>query len=232
MAKVTAIILGAGSGERMGHVDKVFLPLLDVPLIVHTLRPFQNCAAVDSVVLVLQADSVARGRELAEQFKMEKVTAVVAGGTTRSESALIGLEQASQADFVVIHDGARPCLDTALIELGLDAAQETGAAIAAVPVQDTVKRVGGDGHIQETVSREGLWAAQTPQVFQRDLLERAHRLAAAPTTDDSALVEALGHRVALFVGSPTNIKVTTPGDFEMAEAILSYRADNAHRHRV
>jgi 2-C-methyl-D-erythritol 4-phosphate cytidylyltransferase len=122
---------------------------------------------------------------------------------------------------VVVHDGARPLVSAALIEAGLAAAAETGAAIAAVPLADTLKEANADGVIVRTLDRSSLWCAQTPQVFERELLREAHRLAEGEATDDAALVEALGRRVKVFPGSPRNLKVTTAADLALARALIA-----------
>lgn len=223
MADVTAIVVAAGSGQRMGGVDKAFLPLDGRPLIAYPLHVFQSCAAVQSIVLVLQAASLQRGRDLVEQEGLSKVAGVYRGGTTRSDSVRAGLAQAPPCEVVLVHDGARPCLDAETVLRGLEAVRETGAAVAAIPIYDTVKRVDSRGRVRETPSREGLWVAQTPQVFRRELLEQAYSIAQGSVSDDAALVEALGYPVTLFRGSPANIKVTTPEDLALAAAILARR---------
>jgi 2-C-methyl-D-erythritol 4-phosphate cytidylyltransferase len=149
------------------------------------------------------------------------VSAVCPGGPRRRDSVRLGLEALGECRWVVVHDGARPLVTAALIEAGLAAAAETGAAIAAVPLADTLKDVAEDGLIRRTLDRRNLWAAQTPQVFDYDLLREAHRLAEGDATDDAALVEALGRRVKVFPGSPRNLKVTTAADLALAQALAA-----------
>jgi 2-C-methyl-D-erythritol 4-phosphate cytidylyltransferase len=134
-----------------------------------------------------------------------------------------GLKGLVDCHWVVIHDGARPCLSVDLIERGLAEVAETGAAVAAVPVKDTIKIVGPTGVVQETPSRDKLWAAQTPQLFRFDIIDRAYRQAGDEVTDDAALVERLGYRVKVYMGSYRNIKVTTPEDLALAETLLRKR---------
>jgi 2-C-methyl-D-erythritol 4-phosphate cytidylyltransferase len=221
---VGAIIAAAGHGRRFGEGDKLFAPLAGRPLIAHTLMAFEVCRAVDTVVLVLAEENLERGRDLVASSGFDKVTAVCAGGPRRQDSVRLGLEELRESRWVVVHDGARPLVTAALIEDGL-AAVETGAAIAAVPLADTLKEAGEDGVIVRTLDRRGLWAAQTPQVFDYELLREAHRQAQGEATDDAALVEALGRRVKVFPGSARNLKVTTTADLALAQALLARSED-------
>lgn len=218
--KVGAIIVAAGASRRMQGVDKVFTEVGGQPLLVRVLAVFQSCSAVDEVVLVLARKNVERGRRLVRERSYSKVTAVCHGGPRRQDSVREGLRRLMNCDWILIHDGARPCVTADLIERGLLAAQQTGAAIAAVPVKDTVKIVTRRGFIQQTPERQSLWIAQTPQVFRRDLISEAYREADDKVTDDAALVERLGHKVEVYMGSYQNIKVTTPEDLAIAEVLL------------
>ena len=148
-----------------------------------------------------------------------KVTDVCLGGDRRQDSVAAGLSRLDQCHWVVIHDGARPLVTVDLIERGLEAARETGAAIAAVPVTDTIKVASEEGFIQGTPPRQSLWAAQTPQVFRFDIITEAYRQAKYEVTDDARLVEQLGHKVKLYMGSYDNIKVTTPDNLAIAEVL-------------
>ncbi len=204
----------------MGGVDKTFAPILGVPLVAHTLDQFESCPQVDQVVLVLSEDSLDRGRALVQERDYRKVAHVCAGGPRRQDSVRNGLELLTPCDWVLVHDGARPCLDEAMLQRGLDAAAECGSAVAGVPVKDTIKLVSPDQMVNETPDRSRLWAAQTPQVFRYDLLLDAHRTCSEDVTDDAAMVEALGYPVKMFQGSFQNIKVTTADDLIIAEAFL------------
>ena len=217
---VGAIIAAAGRGRRFGEGDKLFAPLAGRPLIAHTLMAFEVCQAVDTVVLVLAEENLERGCQLVDGAGFDKVAVICAGGPRRQDSVRLGLEALPECRWVVVHDGARPLVTAALIEAGLAAAAETGAAIAAVPLADTLKEAAEDGLIRRTLDRRNLWAAQTPQVFDYDLLREAHRFAQEEVTDDAALIEVLGKRVKVFPGSPGNLKVTTTADLELAEALL------------
>jgi 2-C-methyl-D-erythritol 4-phosphate cytidylyltransferase len=218
---VGAIIAAAGRSERMGGRDKLFAVVGGEPLLAHTLIAFALCPGVDRVVLVVSPENVERGRELVAEAGFSKVAAVCQGGERRQDSVRNGLEALASCQWVVVHDGARPLVTAGLIERGLEAAKETGAAIAALPIADTVKEVEPPGLIGRTLSRGQLWAAQTPQVFRYDILRQAHQRAPGEATDDAALVEKLGYRVKVFEGSPRNIKVTTAADLALVEALLA-----------
>jgi 2-C-methyl-D-erythritol 4-phosphate cytidylyltransferase len=225
---VGAIIVAAGSSTRMHGADKLFADLGGRPLLAHTLARFQESPLVERIVLVLALANIEPGRRLAAECGIDKLSALCEGGRRRQDSVRLGLEALRQGsgqalgpcEWVLVHDGARPLVTTELIERGLAAARETGAAVAAVPIADTVKQTGPEGTVERTLDRKGLWAAQTPQVFRYDLLLRAHREVTAEVTDDAAMLEALGLPVKLYEGSPANIKVTTPEDLRLAEAII------------
>lgn len=155
---------------------------------------------------------------------MSKVTGVVSGGASRQASVRAGLDAARGASIVAIHDGARPLVTPALITQGVNIARETGAALCAIPARDTVKLVGGEPPaVESTPERSTMWLAQTPQVFARDLLLKAHADAGSDATDDAMLVEAMGQAVRVYEGSPSNMKVTTAEDLIIAEALLRER---------
>ena len=220
MGRVGAIIVAAGKSSRMGGEDKIFAVIAGKALLAHTVDVFENCSSVDEVVIVLSEDSIDRGAGLVKERQWSKVSAVCLGGARRQDSVREGLRRLPDCDWVVVHDGARPCISPELIETGLKEARDFGAALAAVPVTDTVKVVSADSFVEETLPRQRLWAAQTPQVFRSDLISEAHQQAKGYATDDAALVERLNHRVKVYRGSDTNIKVTTPDDLVMAEAFL------------
>lgn len=217
--KVAAIIAAGGESRRMGSVDKVFAPLAGRPVLARVLDVCQRCPAIDEVVVVVGDKNVARCQQMVDQEKWSKVSRVCAGGLRRQDSVLAGLKAVESCDWVVIHDGARPLLTEKLITDGLQAAQETGAAVAAVPVTDTIKLASDDRLVRETLPRETLWAAQTPQVFRFDIITEAYRQVAGEVTDDAALVERMGRKVKLYMGSYENIKVTTPTDLLVAEIL-------------
>jgi 2-C-methyl-D-erythritol 4-phosphate cytidylyltransferase len=217
---VGAIIAAAGRSQRMSGRDKLFAVVGDKPLLAHSLSAFDTCRGVDRVVLVLSPENMERGRELVAKAGFGKAV-VCQGGERRQDSVRNGLEALASCQWVVVHDGARPLVTAALIERGLEAAKKTGAAIAALPIGDTVKEVEPPDLIGRTLSRGRLWAAQTPQVFRYDILRQAHQQAQGEATDDAALVEMLGYQVRVFEGSPRNIKVTTAADLAVVEALLA-----------
>lgn len=204
----------------MSGIDKVFYSIKGRPLLAYTVDAFEDCGSIPQIVLVLASDKLQQGAELKKKERWKKVSKIVPGGVCRQESVKNGLDSLSPCEWVVIHDGARPCVDTSLIERGLKAAKETGAAIAALPASDTIKIVSSAGLVESTPPRETLWLVQTPQVFKYDLLLRAHRDAQGIFTDDAAAVEAIGVKVKVYQGSRNNIKVTVPEDVSILEAIL------------
>jgi 2-C-methyl-D-erythritol 4-phosphate cytidylyltransferase len=207
----------------MGGVDKIFASLWGKPLLAYSVDVFQQCPAIDEVVIVLSQDKLEAGQRLVREYNWSKVIEVCPGGVRRQDSVREGLKRLSGCQWVVIHDGARPCLGVDLIERGLELARDSGAAIAAIPVKDTIKVVSPDAFVEETPLRHSLWTVQTPQVFRFDIIDEAHRKAQGEVTDDATLVEQLGYRVKVYPGSDTNIKVTTPEDLALAEAILKSR---------
>jgi 2-C-methyl-D-erythritol 4-phosphate cytidylyltransferase len=219
--KVGAVIVAAGRGERMGGVDKMLAPLGDQTVLARVANVFQDCPAVDEIAVVLGEHNIEAGQRLLQGFS--KVVAVCRGGERRQDSVLAGISQLGGCRWLAIHDGARPLLTADLITDGLAAAAERGAAVCAVPVTDTIKLVGDDDYIRETLSRQRLWAAQTPQVFRSDIITKAYRQARAEFTDDAALVERAGYRVKLYKGSYGNIKITTPAHLALAVVILGER---------
>lgn len=218
-----AVIVGAGASERMRGVDKVFAPLAGRPLVLHSLLAFEQCPEVERVVLVLAREALEQGQALVAEAGLRKVSAVVAGGDRRQDSVRLGLQALGDCGYVAVHDAARPLLTPDLVSDGLEAAQRTGAAVCAVPCRDTVKQAEGR-RVQRTLDRGSLWLVQTPQVFRLGLLLWAHEQVSDDVTDDAAMVEMVGGDVALYEGSPLNIKVTVPEDLLLAEALLQLRA--------
>ncbi len=215
--RVGVVIVAAGSSRRMGGVNKVLALLGGEPVLARVIDVFQRCDPVDQIVVVLSEPDLERGRQLVAEQGWSKVTDVCAGGRRRQDSVVAGLGRLSHCHWVVIHDGARPLLTEALILQGLAEVKETGAAAAAVPVTDTIKVAGDDRLVQQTPLRHNLWAVQTPQVFRFDIIAEAYRQAKQEVTDDATLVEQLGGRVKLYMGSYDNIKITTPDDLVLAE---------------
>jgi 2-C-methyl-D-erythritol 4-phosphate cytidylyltransferase len=217
--KVGAVIVAAGSSERMGGVDKVFALLGEKPILARVIDTFHGCNLIDQIVVVLSRQNVKRCQQWIAEQGWTKVTDVCVGGRRRQDSVVAGLARLSNCHWVIIYDGARPLVTEDLIERGLEAAAETGAAIAAVPVTDTIKVAGDDRLVKETPPRHNLWAVQTPQVFRFDIITRAYSQARGDVTDDASLVEQMGCKVKLYTGSYDNIKVTTPDDLLLAEVL-------------
>lgn len=218
--RLGVVVVAAGQSRRMAGVDKIFAPLLGVALIAHAVEALEACSIVSELVLVLSPDKIDLGEGLATKRGWSKVTSICPGGRRRQDSVRLGLERLSPCSWVAVHDGARPCIRADLLERGMAAAQETGAAVAAVPVKDTIKVVDSSGIVESTPHRDRLWMVQTPQIFRYDLLLLAHRDCHDTVTDDAAMVESLGHKVQVFMGSYSNLKVTTPQDIAIAEALL------------
>lgn len=216
-----AVIVAAGSASRMGGIDKVMAPLQEEPMIVHTVRAFQNAQVIREIVVVTRPDLIVPIMGLCKHFS--KVRAVVAGGDDRQSSVQLGLNALScRVQLAAVHDGARPLISQAVIDRTVRAAHTYGAAAPAIPVKDTVKRVQG-GIVMETPNRSTLRAVQTPQVFDYDLLRGALKRAqqqAIAVTDDCSAVESMGFSVKIVDGDERNLKVTTPMDLKIAEMFL------------
>ncbi len=172
----------------MDGPDKLFLPLLGKPLLSYTLDTLQRVNGVQEVVLVLGRSNLEQGRALVAERKFHKVISVCLGGPRRQDSVRLGLQEFSPCDWVVVHDGARPCVEPELVERGLEEARKWGSAVAAVPVHDTLKSADSEDRVVATMDREGLWAAQTPQIFPSETLMEAHEQVGETGADDAALV--------------------------------------------
>jgi 2-C-methyl-D-erythritol 4-phosphate cytidylyltransferase len=223
---VGAVIVGAGEGKRMGATArKQFVKIAGRPIIAYTLDVFEKTQLVDYMVIVVPRDAIDWVRDdIVEEYGYKKVHAIVYGGETRQESVFNGLKALKPGtETVLVHDAVRPLVSETLLRRVMDAAQTTGAAITAVPPKETVKRV-ESGNIVGTLDRRLLWLAQTPQCFRYDLIMNAHQRAAAQkteATDDAALLESAGVRVAVAVGSYSNLKMTAPEDLPLFEYFLA-----------
>ena len=210
----------------MGHrrTKKPYLQLLEKPILTHTISVFDQNPVVDTIHVIVNPSDFELCQSIAiVPYGFQKVTNLIPGGETRQDSVFNGLQSLpSDADFVIVHDGVRPFVTDDIIDSCLEAAEEWGAAVAAVPVKDTIKVADADGFIVDTLNRSRLWAVQTPQSFKKDLLLKAHqraRQARLNVTDDATLVEQLGFRVRLIAGSHRNLKVTTAEDLLIAETL-------------
>lgn len=221
--KRIAIIPAAGHGSRMGaEKNKLLLELSGRPVLAWTLEAFESCPLVDEVLIVANEQDIFSYRDIVSSYGFGKVKAILRGGETRAESVYRGLLAAEDADIVVIHDGARALVTPEIIEKTIEGSRETGAAISAVHAVDTIKITDG-GFIKETPDRSDLYAAQTPQVFRKDLLLRAMEGDRSGITDDASAVERMGGRVKIVETDYENIKITTPFDLLVAEAVLTKR---------
>jgi len=223
---VSAIIVAAGSGERVkGKVEKQFLLLAGIPVVVYALKVFEETTSIDETLLV-----VPRGKaewveeEIVRRYGLAKVSRVLEGGARRQDSVYQGLAFLDRG-IVAVHDGVRPFVSAALVDVLVKEAEQSGAAVPAVGISDTIKSV-EEGMVRRTLTREGMWLAQTPQVFKYELLKSAYDKAYEENylaSDDSALVERLGYNVRIVEGSRRNIKITTEEDILLAEALLKGR---------
>ena len=225
---VTAIIAAAGKSERMGvGTDKAFLNLGPKPVIAWSLLAFEGCSDVDQIVLVVRKDQIVGAKAVVRMFGISKVRAVVAGGPRRQVSVMNGLKEVdSDTRIVVIHDGARPCVTPATISETIKLARRTGAAVVGCRIWDTVKVVEKGSTIQRTEDRSKLWAVQTPQAFNAQLIRRAYaevEKRKAEVTDDASAVELLGEPVKIYETDLPNLKITTVEDLQLAAAVVLKR---------
>lgn len=222
----SAVVVAAGSASRMQGIDKIMAEIGGEPVLCHAIRPFEECAMVSEIIVVTRGDMIVQASQLCRDCSFSKVTKVIAGGESRAESVLAGVgETSAGAQFIAIHDGARPFPTIELIEEVISRGAATGAAAPALPVKDTVKRA-KNGLVTETLDRSDLFLIQTPQVFEASILKAALLKAQrekAKLTDDCTAVERLGMAVALTRGSEENMKITTPSDLLLCEAILEGR---------
>ena len=202
----------------MVGTNKLFASLNGKPLLAWSVDTCERCRLVRQIVLVLNDQDLARGQKLRKERNWSKVT-LYPGGARRQDSVKKGLSQIKGCDWVMIHDGARPFMSPNLIEDGLRIVGDTGAAVAAVPVKDTIKLANSENLIKETLKRDRLWAVQTPQIFSFDIISKAYKNLATEVTDDATAVERLGYKVRLYMGDYKNIKVTTPEDLALAHII-------------
>ena len=222
---VCAVVPAGGAGTRMGGtVPKQFLELNGKPILYYTLKTLQDCGIISELILVVPEKEY--DNACTDWLgKPEIVTKVVVGGEKRQDSVYNGFcELSPQTEIVLVHDGVRPFLSHQMIQESVDAAREYGAAITAIPVNDTIKRVDDSGMVSQTVDRDGLWRVQTPQVFRYELLQEAFKKANSEKfygTDEGTLIEHLGKPVKVVEGSEQNIKITRPEDLRLSEIFIS-----------
>ncbi|MBX6394778.1 MAG: 2-C-methyl-D-erythritol 4-phosphate cytidylyltransferase [Alicyclobacillaceae bacterium] len=220
----TAIVVAAGQGKRMAaSTKKQFLILGNKPVFIHAVERLSSVPEIDHILVVTAEEDVTLTRQLLETHSITKVTGITTGGRERQESVYRGILAAGDSRWILVHDGARPLVQPADVRRLIQEMHTSGAAILATPVKDTVKWV-EHGRVAKTIPRERLWLSQTPQAFRGDLLREAHERALAENwsaTDDASLVERAGWPVSIVPGSPFNLKITTPEDLTLAEALLN-----------
>lgn len=223
--RCAALVAAAGSSTRMGGINKLLQPLDGIPVLVRTLTALERAQRVDSIVIATREEDLITVSQLCRTYGITKCKKVIRGGEDREHSVLLAaLEAEPDTELLAVQDGARPLVSPALVDRVIEAAQRCGAAAPAVPVKDTVKTVREDGAVEETLERSRLRAVQTPQVFEASLLKAALQAAleeGAVLTDDCSAVERLGKVVYLIEGEETNLKITTPTDLILAEALLA-----------
>lgn len=223
----SAVVAAAGSSSRMGGENKLLAPVEGVPVLVRTLLALENARLVDEIVVATREEDLLPVADLCKAYGIQKPLKIVRGGASRTESVLAAaLECREDAAYIAVHDGARPLAEPELIDRVIEYCYKTNAAAPAVPVKDTIKTVAEDGAVTGTPDRSTLRAVQTPQVFEADLLKAALQSALeneVPVTDDCSAVERLGKVVYLIDGDEENLKITTPVDLVIAEAILAER---------
>ena len=227
--RCSALVVAAGSSTRMDGVNKVLQPLDGVPVLVRTLAAFQVAGSVDEIIVAAREEDILEISQLCRTYGLTKCAKVIRGGESRVHSALLAaLEASPEMELLAVHDGARPLVTPELIDRVAAAAARCSAAAPAVVVKDTVKAVREDGGVEETLDRDRLRAVQTPQIFQASLLKAALQSAleqGAPVTDDASAVERLGKVVFLVEGEEENLKITTPMDLILAEAVVKAREE-------
>ena len=222
MVRVGAIVPAAGCSARMRGVDKLFIPLEDRPLLAWCVDTLERSPMVARIVVSISPERMSAAESMGRERRWMK-TAFVHGGARRQDSVARALAALGDVDWVLVHDGDRPFLDERLIEQGLHAARETGIAVASMPVTDTVKVVDREDMVVSTLERDTLRAVQTPQVFRADIIRDAYSHLEETVTDDAMLAERLKYAVRLYPGSRDNLKVTTPDDLLVAQAIARRR---------
>ncbi len=227
----SAVIVAAGKSRRMeANVNKVYMDLHGKKTIVRTLEAFQQSPVINEIILVVDSSDVKYCElEVVNQSSFTKLRKIAEGGPRRQDSVCNGLREISnESELVLIHDGARPLVTQEIILRSVYGALEYGAVTTGVPVKDTIKMVGPNGFVSDTLDRSTLWAVQTPQVFRKSIITEAHKKAdqlGIEATDDAMLAEKLGYKLKIIEGSYENIKLTTPEDVTVARAIIREREE-------
>jgi len=221
--RVVAIIVAAGDTGPKDGLDRIFADLAGKPILAHSIAAFENCAAVDEIIVVTTTASLARAWNLVKEQQYQKVTKIVPGGARRQDSVAAGLKELGECSWVMIHDGSRPLVTDDQILSCLAAAREYGAAILAVPTRDAVKMVNAERMVRGTPDRSAIWLTQTPQCFRKDLIVQGYRDAFGDVSDDSVLIERQSQPVKVCMGAATNIKISTVEDLDFAQVIVRRR---------
>lgn len=228
--RCAALVAAAGSSTRMGGINKLLQPLDSIPVLIRTLQALQAAQRVDEIIVATRECDLVEIADLCRTYGISKCKKVIRGGESRAHSVMLAALEASEGtELLAVQDGARPLVTPALIDAVIHAAERCGAAAPAVAVKDTIKEADSSGIVVRTLERSALRAVQTPQVFSADLLKGALQSALEqqiPITDDCSAVERLGKEVLLIEGEESNLKITTPGDLILAEAILQAREES------
>ena len=224
---LTAIIVAAGSSQRMGF-DKLSQPLAGKPVLAHSIDAFEQTPAVSEIILIVRQAQLSAHENMIRAQKFSKVRRIVPGGDRRQDSVRAGLAaMRSEAEFVAVHDAARPLVRPKQIDQVFAVCREHGAAALAEPVRDTLKRVSKEGFIHDSIAREQMYALQTPQIFARELLKRAYDAVfeqSVTVTDETSALHHIGQKVAIVSNDDFNFKITFPNDLALAEFVLAQRA--------
>ena len=224
---LTAIIVAGGSSQRMGF-DKLLAPIAGKPVLAHSIAAFEQSNSVADIILVARAERLSEYEKISESYGFQKISAVIPGGVRRQDSVRCGLDQlGKETQFVAVHDAARPLVSAELIERLLELAREHGGAASAAPIVDTLKRVDQKHTVSGSVDRKNLFGVQTPQIFERALIEKAYKAvfdAGLEVTDEISAVERVGGKVVLLPNESPNFKITYPADLQLAEFLVRYRA--------
>lgn len=224
---LTAIIVAGGSSQRMGF-DKLLAPIEGKPVVAHSIAAFEQSNSVAEIILVARAERLSEYEKISESYGFRKISAIIPGGVRRQDSVSRGLEKLQQrTEFIAVHDAARPLVSADLIERLFQFARDHGGAASAAPIVDTLKRVDREHLVVGSIDRTDLFAVQTPQIFQRALLEKAYREvfdAGLEVTDEISAVERIGGKIILLPNESPNFKITYPADLQLAEFLLRQRA--------
>ena len=221
--RVVAVIVAAGESAAKGGFDRIFGDLAGKPILAHTIAAFEGCPAVHEIIVVTSTASLQRSWNMAKEHGWRKLTKIVPGGSRRQDSVAAGLLEVGECEWVIIHDGSRPLVTNEQILDCLQAAQQFGAAILAVPTRDAVKMVSAERMVRATPDRAVLWLAQTPQCFRKELIVQGYRDVFGEVSDDSVLIERQNHPVKVCLGAYTNIKINTDDDMDYAQVVIRHR---------